>query len=631
MHTSLYSLSPLLLLLLMVCGCNSSSGSGNQQSQENSEAFDKNQAQGPVYLSPLSVVSHPSGKNIYVGLSTAASVAVVDVESSLVERTISLPFHPKALAVSADGLQLYLTDGASQGHVYALSTLNDSLLWKLAVGHTPTALAFDAVKELLYVANRFSNSVSVVNPSTQSCIAQLPVIREPKSVKVSPDGSLLAVANYLPLQRGTDDYITARVSLFKTDTRELVTHAPIQNGAQLAEDLCFSPDGKFIYLTHTISQFAQPANKLDWGWINSNALSIYETADPEHPTTVALDEGTVGAANPCGISVSADGSKLLVALSGVHQLYVIDRLALHQAIDSPEGAYLKKQESNGFGSLSGRFYLVPSISKRISLQGRGPRYVVECGGKAWVTTYFSGQLERVDLTLPFSSKCIVLGDEPPMNAVRRGEFSFYDASICYQGWHSCISCHPDGRADGVNWDQMNDGANNPKNTKSLLFSHVTPPCMITGIRANAPLAVRKGLYFTLFSNQTAEVAPDIDSFLMAMRPVASPYLENGALSEQALKGKAHFDALGCARCHSGTYYTDQKLHNVGSGRYEYKNAAFDTPGLQELWRTAPYLYDGRALTLKEAMVTENPDGLHGKVSDLSETEQEELIRYLLSI
>lgn len=629
MQRSQYLFCFLLLVLFLGYGCNS--GSGVKSDSVETDVLMGRQGSDPVYLSPLSLVSHPSGGKIYVGLSTAASVAVVDVETSRLERTISLPFQPKAVAISADGSQLFLADGQPQGHVYALSTVNDSLLWKVAVEHTPCYLDFDGVNQLLYVANRFSNSISVVDPQKRSCIARLPVIREPKSVKVSPDGSLLAVANHLPLQRGTDSYITTRVSLFRTGSWELITHAPVQNGAQLAEDLCFSPDGKYLYLTHIISQYAQPANKIDWGWINSNALSIYETADPQHPTTISLDEGTEGAANPCGISVSADGSKLLVALSGVHQLYVINREALHQELDSPEGAYLKKQESEGFGSLSGRFYLLPTISVRLPLAGRGPRYVVEAGGKAWVTTYFSGRLERVDLAAPFGSEAVVLGDEPPMNAVRRGELSFADASICYQGWQSCISCHPDGRADGVNWDQMNDGADNPKNTKSLLFSHVTPPSMITGIRADAPLAVRKGLAFSLFSNRTSEVAPDIDSFLMAMRPIASPYLVDGSLSEQALRGKGHFETLGCARCHSGTYYTDQKLHNVGSGRSEYENAAFDTPGLQELWRTAPYLYDGRALTLREAMVTENSEGRHGKVSDLTASEQEELIYYLLSI
>ena len=39
---------------------------------------------------------------------------------------------------------------------------------------------------------------------------------------------------------------------------------------------------------------------------------------------------------------------------------------------------------------------------------------------------------------------------------------------------------------------------NPKNTKTLLLSHQTPPCMATGIRKNAEVAVRSGVKYILF-------------------------------------------------------------------------------------------------------------------------------------
>jgi cytochrome c peroxidase len=44
---------------------------------------------------------------------------------------------------------------------------------------------------------------------------------------------------------------------------------------------------------------------------------------------------------------------------------------------------------------------------------------------------------------------------------------FHDATIGHQSWQSCASCHPDGRAGGLNWDLLNDGIGNPKNTKSV--------------------------------------------------------------------------------------------------------------------------------------------------------------------
>lgn len=50
----------------------------------------------------------------------------------------------------------------------------------------------------------------------------------------------------------------------------------------------------------------------------------------------------------------------------------------------------------------------------------------------------------------------------------------------------------------MNWDLMNDGVGNSKNCKSLLFSHPTPPSMISGIRETAEHAVRAGFKFIQF-------------------------------------------------------------------------------------------------------------------------------------
>ncbi len=60
------------------------------------------------------------------------------------------------------------------------------------------------------------------------------------------------------------------------------------------------------------------------------------------------------------------------------------------------------------------------------------------------------------------------------------------------------------------------------------------------------------------------------------------------------------------------------------------------PPLIEVWRTAPYLYDGRAATVREVLTTYNPldeNGRtkHGNISDLTEDEIDDLIEFVLSI
>ena len=58
---------------------------------------------------------------------------------------------------------------------------------------------------------------------------------------------------------------------------------------------------------------------------------------------------------------------------------------------------------------------------------------------------------------------------------------------------------------------------------------------------------------------------------------------------------------------------------------------YDTPTLVEVHRTAPYLHDGRAATIKDVLTTHNPQDLHGKIKGLSAAELDDLIAYLLAL
>ena len=202
---------------------------------------------------------------------------------------------------------------------------------------------------------------------------------------------------------------------------------------------------------------------------------------------------------------------------------------------------------------------------------------------------------------------------------------FHDATICFQNWQSCATCHPnDARMDGLNWDLLNDGMGNPKNTKTLLLSHQTPPCMATGIRKNAEVAVRSGVKYILFMEGEDEIYESIDEYLKSLKPLPSPYLVNGKLSGKAKKGKKIFEE-NCASCHSGEYYTDQKQYKVGWTTGPDKGLSMDVPALNECWRTAPYLYDGRSYSMKDMLK------VHGPHKPVTEKELEELEEYVLSL
>jgi cytochrome c peroxidase len=68
-----------------------------------------------------------------------------------------------------------------------------------------------------------------------------------------------------------------------------------------------------------------------------------------------------------------------------------------------------------------------------------------------------------------------------------------------------------------------------------------------------------------------------------------------------------------------------KMHRIGDD-IEFENG-WDTPTLIEVWRTAPYLFDGRAATMEDVFKVHR----HGLYSEVSNREIEELVEYVNSL
>jgi hypothetical protein len=93
-----------------------------------------------------------------------------------------------------------------------------------------------------------------------------------------------------------------------------------------------------------------------------------------------------------------------------------------------------------------------------------------------------------------------------------------------------------------------------------------------------------------------------------------------------------FDAAGCARCHPPGLFTNLHSYDVGTrSAFDSPTDRFDTPTLVEIWRTAPYLHDGSAATMRDVVTTHNPRNQHGSTSNLSHSQIDDLCEYLLSL
>ena len=586
------------------------------------------------YLSPSALVA--DGETLYVAASSASRIMIVDVGSGTVSGSVALDRNPTGVALSADGQTLFVTGDGPDSAVYFIDRQTAKVTGSVPLGHTPMAPVPSPDGTRLYVCNRFDNDVAVIDLVGKRVTSRIPVTREPVAAVLTRDGATLFVANHLPTGAANVDRMTSVIDVIDTATRKVVTSIPLPNGAIDLRGMALSPDGKHLYVPSIFARFLVPTTQIERGWINTHALNIISVDARELLWTVLLDDVDRGAANPWGVAASPDGKTICVSHAGTHELSLIDTEALMAKLApiparATAGLTLEAYESlpeNPANSLS----FLSGIRRRVPLPGNGPRGIAFAGDHLAVAEYFSDSVAIVSLAPGTPDlRSIALGDARDMDLVRKGHMYFEDASLCFQQWQSCSTCHPDVRTDAVNWDLLNDGIGNPKNTKSLLLSHKTPPAMITGIRPHATVAVRAGIRYIQFAMPEEEKAGAIDAYLTSLQPIPSPHRVKGKLSEAARRGQILFEAARCAGCHSGPYLTCMQAFDVGTTDGMEQGKRLDTPTLIEIWRTAPYLYDGRAASLLDVLTTFNPDDKHGQTSQLTAAQLEDLAAYVLSL
>ena len=583
----------------------------------------------PTYQSPYAVVASADGSRLYVSHHTAGVVSVVDPAARKMVGSVQVGGSPAGLALSPDGKALYVAN-ADDGAVAVVDVASRQVTARLDGGRSAYGLELSRDGSRLFVCDRFLNRVNVVDTATRKTVRRLAVTREPLFASLEPDGATLYVANLLPLGPATDPDNAAVVDLYDARALTHLGELRLPSGATGVHQVACSPTGRYAYVVHVVARFNIPPTQLERGWVNNSGLTIIDTRRRRILATVLLDHVSQGSANPFAAAVTPDGATLAVSFAGTHELALIDLRRLHEALAAEPPERLP-QLTNEL-SLLRRYDCI----RRLPTGGRGPRGIaLDPKGKTlYVANTYSDTLSVVDIGRGRLEATIALGPRVEPDAVRRGEMLFHDATICFQHWQSCATCHPDARVDGLNWDLLNDGIGNPKNARTMLDTHRTPPVMASGVRDTAEVAVRSGLRHILFHEVDEREAKPIDAYLKALTPRPSPYRNrDGSLTRAAKRGEKLFHSAKtrCATCHGGQLYTDLKLHDVGTRGPLDRRDAFDNPSLLEAWRTGPYLHDGRAVTLRDVLTTCNKGGRHGRTSHLSPKQIDDLVAFLLSL
>jgi YVTN family beta-propeller protein len=570
----------------------------------------------PGFKSPLGLAVDQAGQRAYVALHTASSLAVVDLKSGTVLRELAVGRAPFDVAVAKE--TIYVTCEAEDTLV-SLDPTPPAVRRRLPLGQGPRGIAVGSAPSRWYVACRDSALLAWAD-GTSDRLHSRPLPPWPDRMAVTPDGQTLFV-----LSAAAGQEAIAAVPTSPADAAPRMLPLP---GASNLRGLAVTPAGDALLVVHQRPKANIPTTQVAQGWVFTNAVSLLRwPLDKETPAPQAaiLDEPNRGFADPSDVVVTPDGRRAFIACAGADAVLALDlkRLKDYLAGLKPvTGPY-----AAGDDLTASRRYVIARLEteanpRRLALSGDGQTLVV--------SNYLADSLTVIDAVNLQVVRHISLGGPPP-DAARRGEILFHSGKMTFQGQFTCASCHPNGEADGLNWDLTRDGLGNFKNTKSLLGGADTEPY---GWHGSSPTLADRvaGTLRTLHRHEPAGTErDDLAAYLQTLLP-PRPLPGNPARRPARERGRAVFEGKGqCATCHQRAGGDDGKAHHVGTRSGSDTQDRFDTPALRGVARTAPYLHDGRAATLEEVFTKHNARQLHGAAHRLTPEELADLVVYLKSL
>ena len=266
---------------------------------------------------------------------------------------------------------------------------------------------------------------------------------------------------------------------------------------------------------------------------------------------------------------------------------------------------------------------------------------------AYVANALDDSVTVIDLRNAVAMGRIDLGGPREISQTRWGERLFHSADIAFRRQFSCHTCHPDGHVDGITYDIEPDGIGlDPVDNRTLRGIYDTAPFKWTGL--NPSLQRQCGPRLSVFFTRLAPFAPDelaaLERYITTIPRPPNRHRALGApLTEAQRAGKRIFERTHandgrrlaaterCVTCHPGPLYTDRQKHDVGTKGPLDRSGLLDTPHLTNIYDSAPYLHDGRSMSLEEIWTRFNTYDLHGVTNDLTKDELNHLVEYLKTL
>jgi YVTN family beta-propeller protein len=554
---------------------------------------------------------------------------------------------PRALALAPSGNVLYVS-GERSGRLYEIALDTAQVARSVEVGSEPFGLAVSAKGDAVFVACSQDATVVRVDTGTFAVSGSASVAFKPWALAWSPDGTQLLVTHFLS---GTVSAVDPSALTVKAWS---IADVAARGDRRLAHgqprslyDLAPRPGAQEIWVTHALLGTDTGQPMLDF---ESTAFPTLTVLRPDGTTkdTLSIDAldvpGVDGAfadvvSGPRAIVFTRDGQLAFVADANSEDVLVVDaqkriEVSLLRPLPGhfPEGLALSPDEQTLYVDErnTGDVAVV-----KIERPSTGPRLTVD------------------------GTPIARLMSDPMPPAMRRGQHLFFSANsdehpITKNHWIACATCHPEGRSDAVTWRFKQGPRDTPSNAGGVLG---TGFLMRTADRARV-----QDYWQTIQDEQGGTLAsgdPLLDDLAEFVNHALPPALPPKTDATKVALGRDVFNrpAVMCATCHLGPRFTDSAsgnaglaldggvlLHDVGtcvsggvwpdadhSDIDDDPRAAcmFDTPSLNGLSDSAPYLHDGSAATLHD--VLEKTRGRMGDITSLTADEEDALVEYLRSL
>jgi YVTN family beta-propeller protein len=251
-----------------------------------------------------------------------------NVDGSITDNYMFTPLMTvKSKAPDVSSLLIYVTNEDSN-NVSVVNRNTGEVVANIMVGEKPRGIAasFSRERSKIYVANSGSDSISVIDPSTQKLENELPVRfgKEPEGIavgRVAAGNELIFVANFKSASVSVFD-----ATSFKESEKIDVGRGPIAVAADPPADELTGTRFLSNSEAHTLRGFRERFINVYVANYNSNTVSVIrvDLATNRSTETITLDVDW----NPISVSIDYPRGKVYVANYGSDKLSVIDIVQL---------------------------------------------------------------------------------------------------------------------------------------------------------------------------------------------------------------------------------------------------------------------------------------------------------------